>query len=70
MISTANSKRVMGLAVTTAMAGALLSGCTTNAAPPASLSANRAESALARGENTQAIKHAEAAVLAERPATR
>ena len=65
MISTANRKRVIGLAVTTAMAGALLSGCTTSAAPRADVSASRAEAALARGQNSAAIQHAEAAVLAE-----
>jgi Flp pilus assembly protein TadD len=65
MKSTANSKRVIGLAVTSAMAGALLSGCTTNAAPPASLSASQAEQALASGKHEQAVRHAEAAVLAE-----
>lgn len=65
MKRTANSKRVIGFAVTTAMAGALLSGCTTNAAPPAQLSANMAEQALAGGKHAKAITHAEAAVLAE-----
>jgi len=65
MNSTANSKRVIGLAVTTAMAGALLTGCTTSSAPPAAMSADRAEAALAHGQNPQAIRHAEAAVLAE-----
>jgi Flp pilus assembly protein TadD len=60
-----NSTRVIGLAVTTAMAGALLSGCTTQAAAPAALSASRAEAALAAGKHEQAIAHAEAAVLAE-----
>ena len=42
MNSTATSKRVIGFAVTGALAGALLSGCTTNAAPPATLSASKA----------------------------
>jgi len=65
MKSTANSKRVMAFAVTSAMAGALLSGCTTNAAPPAALSASQAQDALASGKHAQAITHAEAAVLAE-----
>jgi Flp pilus assembly protein TadD len=65
MNSTANSKRVMALAVTSAMAGALLSGCTTNAAPPAALSASQAEEALAGGKSARAVTHAEAAVLAE-----
>jgi Flp pilus assembly protein TadD len=64
-MSTANSKRVMALAVTSAMAGALLSGCTTNAAAPAALSASRAQNALASGKHEQAVGHAEAAVLAE-----
>jgi Flp pilus assembly protein TadD len=65
MYSTAKSTRVIGLAVTTALAGALLSGCTTNAAPPAALSASQAEQALAGGKTSQAIVHGEAAVLAE-----
>src|SRR6478609_7747432 len=65
MNRSANSTRVIGLAVTTAMAGALLSGCTTQAAAPAALSASRAEAALASGKHEQAIAHAEAAVLAE-----
>ena len=65
MYSTAKSTRVIGLAVTTALAGALLSGCTTNAAPPAALSASQAERALAGGKHELAVRHAEAAVLAE-----
>ena len=65
MNSTATSKRVMALAVTSAMAGALLSGCTTNAAPSAALSASQAEQALANGKHAREVAHAEAAVLAE-----
>ena len=65
MKNTATSKRVIGLAVTSAMAGVLLTGCTTNAAPPATLSAAKAEDALAGGKHDKAIAHAEAAVLAE-----
>ena len=65
MKSTANSKRVIGLAVTSALAGALLTGCTTTGAPAANLSASQAEAALADGQHRQAIAHAEAAVLAE-----
>lgn len=61
----ANSKRALGLALTTALAGALLAGCTTKAAPPAHLSANLAEKALDGGKHGKAIAHAEAAVLAE-----
>src|SRR5688572_28330221 len=65
MYSTAKSTRVIGLAVTTALAGTLLAGCTTNAAPAATASASRAEAALADGRAQQAVRHAEAAVLAE-----
>ena len=69
MDCSANSKRVIGpkiaLAVTTAIAGVLLSGCTTQSAAPANVSASRAEAALAAGKHGQAINHAEAAVLAE-----
>jgi Flp pilus assembly protein TadD len=56
---------MMGLAVTTAMAAGLLTGCATNAAPRADLSASRAEAALAKGKAQNAVEHAEAAVLAE-----
>ena len=65
MYSTAKSTRVIGLAVTTALAGTLLAGCTTGAAPAATASASRAEAALADGRAQQAVRHAEAAVLAE-----
>jgi Flp pilus assembly protein TadD len=56
---------VIGLAVTTALAGTLLASCTTNAAPAATASASRAEAALADGRAQRAVRHAEAAVLAE-----
>ena len=69
MQRSANSNRVIGpkiaWAVTTAIAGALLSGCATQTAAPASISASRAEAALAAGHHGQAISHAEAAVLAD-----
>ena len=65
MYGNANSSRVFGLAVTTAMSAALLTGCSTASAPPAALSASKAEAALARGKAAQGIAHAEAAVLAE-----
>ena len=65
MYSTAKSTRMIGFAVTTALAGTLLAGCTTNAAPPAALSASQAERALAGGQHELAVRHAEAAVLAE-----
>jgi Flp pilus assembly protein TadD len=65
MYRTANSNRVIGLAVTTAMSAALLAGCATSVAPAATASASRAEAALAHGKSEQAVRHAEAAVLAE-----
>ena len=65
MNRTANSKRMMGLAVSTAMAAGLLTGCATHPAPRAELSASRAEAALAKGKPQDAVEHAEAAVLAE-----
>jgi len=65
----ATSNRMLGTrltwAVTTAMAGALLTGCASNAAPAASLSAGQAQQAMANGRVRQAISHGEAAVLAE-----
>ena len=65
MYSTAKSTRVIGLAVTTALAGTLLAGCSTQAAPSAVTSASRAEAALADGRAEKAVRHAEAAVLAD-----
>jgi Flp pilus assembly protein TadD len=59
------NKRMIGLAVSTAMAAGLLNGCVTNAAPRADLSASRAEAALAKGKTERAIENAEAATLAE-----
>jgi Flp pilus assembly protein TadD len=71
MYRTANSHRVFGLAVTTAMAGALLSGCTTTAAPQGLASARAAAPVSARAQS-QAVSQAEAAALADprNPATR
>jgi Flp pilus assembly protein TadD len=59
------NKRMIGLAVSTAMAASLLNGCVTQPAPRADLSASRAETALAKGKTESAIEHAEAATLAE-----
>src|SRR6478735_388046 len=61
----AKSSRMIGLAVTSAMAAVLLAGCATQAAPRADLSASRAEAALAKGKTQTAVEHAEAAVLAD-----
>ncbi len=56
--------RLIGLALTTALAGITLSGCA-HSAPAATASASKAEAALAKGKYQNAIQHAEAAVLAE-----
>ncbi|WEK46063.1 MAG: SPOR domain-containing protein [Candidatus Andeanibacterium colombiense] len=60
----ARDTRLIGLALTTALAGATLTGCAASA-PLASTSASKAETALAHGNHTSAIEHAEAAVQAE-----
>ncbi len=69
MNRTVNGTRMIGpkfaWATTSAMAAALLTGCAASSAPPAHVSASRAEAALADGKHRQAIAHAEAAVLAE-----
>lgn len=56
--------RLLGLALTTALAGATLTGCAASA-PPANLSASKAEAALAKGNYSTAVEHAEAAVRAD-----
>lgn len=60
----AKHNRMISLALTTALAGAALTGCS-SAAPPAALSANKAEIAMSKGKISQAVEHAEAAVLAD-----
>lgn len=57
--------RLIGLALTTALASATLSGCAASKAPAASVSASKAENAIASGKQESAVSHAEAAVLAE-----
>lgn len=59
------STRIASLAVTTALAGVLLTGCATNAAPQAEVSAARAQEAMAEGRHDRAVRLAEDAVLAE-----
>ena len=61
---TAKSNRMLGLALTTALATVALTGCTTNVAPPAQASTAKAQEALAKGKGDKAVTHAEAAVLA------
>ena len=61
----ATHNRTIGLVATTAMAAALLGGCTAKGAERADVSASKAQTALAAGKHDSAITHAEAAVLAE-----
>lgn len=56
---------MLTLAAGTALASLALAGCATKAAPRADLSAGQAQVALSKGKVTQAIAHAEAAVLAD-----
>ena len=65
MTKIANKSRFIGLALTTALASATLAGCAGKAAPPASVSASKAQSAITKGKSTKAIRHAESAVQAE-----
>lgn len=58
-------RRLITLAASTALSATMLSACTTNPAPMAEVSAGQAQVALERGRTTEAVKHAEAAVLAE-----
>jgi Flp pilus assembly protein TadD len=60
-----SSNRVLGIAVTSALTGVLLSGCMTAKAEPANVAASRAVGALVAGKAEQAVRHAEAAVEAE-----
>ena len=55
----------LALAVTTAIAGLALAGCSTSSAPRADVSFSNAQVALQKGQTGKAIVHAEAAVLAE-----
>ncbi|MFN4019706.1 MAG: tetratricopeptide repeat protein [Erythrobacter sp.] len=55
----------LALAVTTALAGLSLAGCSTSTAPRADVSFSSAQVALQKGQTDKAIAHAEAAVLAD-----
>lgn len=55
----------LGLAVTTALASVMLTGCTTASAPPAATSFGKAQAALEKGQADRAIAYAEEAVLAQ-----
>ena len=58
------SGRLVGLALTTALSSAALAGCAASA-PPAAVSAGKAEESLAEGSYVNAIEHAEQAVMAD-----
>ncbi|QKG72028.1 SPOR domain-containing protein [Erythrobacter mangrovi] len=60
----AKTRRLVQLAVTTALATTALAGCTGKVAPSHAYSASQAEAALAKGQHDKAIANAEAAVLA------
>jgi len=59
------NKRLLGLALSTALTSVALAGCTQASADPAAYSASNAQSAFAKGENQQAIAYAEQAVQAD-----
>lgn len=56
--------RILGFALTTALASASLAGCAGKPAPGAAASADAARAALAKGKGEKAVAAAEAAVLA------
>lgn len=58
-------KRLSSLALSTVLAGTLLTGCSTNAAPEAGVSAERAAAAIQQGDRSDAIEHAERAVAGD-----
>lgn len=62
--STASKGRKIAFALTTALAGATLAGCTAKVAPEAGYSAAKASAAIESGHADKAVQHAEAAVLA------
>ena len=65
MSHNAQNKPMIALALTTALAGVALSGCSTKTAPIAGNSFEKAQTELVRGNSSKAVKHAEAAVQAE-----
>lgn len=60
----ARNKRLVQLAVTTALATTALTGCTGKVAPSHAYSAAHAEAALKKGKDEKAVRYAEEAVLA------
>lgn len=56
------NKRLLGLALSTALTSVALAGCSQASADPAAHSASNAQSAFAKGQNQQAIAFAEQAV--------
>lgn len=64
MTATANTGRLIRLAVTTTLASATLASCVGKVAPAAQVSSEAAKASLARGKGDKAVAYAEAAVLA------
>ena len=65
MYATQKRNPIIGLGVTTAMTAIMLSGCASNPAPQANVSAAQAQQAIANGEQNLAVQAAEAAVTAD-----
>lgn len=59
------NKRLLGLALSTALTSVTLAGCSQASADPAAYSASNAQNAFAKGQNQQAIAYAEQAVQAD-----
>lgn len=62
---TSPNKRLLGLALTTALTSITLAGCSSAPSDSAAFSAAQAESAVAKGQNAQAVAYAETAVQAD-----
>ncbi|MEP4785205.1 MAG: SPOR domain-containing protein, partial [Erythrobacter sp.] len=65
MSKTTRNKPMIGLAITTALAGVALSGCSTITSPFAGKSVGKAQSAVASSDAREGVSLAEAAVQAE-----
>ena len=63
MTRNANRTRLIGLTLATALGSTALTGCTTASAPKANVTANRAETALQKGDVGKAVDLAEQAAM-------
>jgi len=59
------NKRLLGLALSTALTSVALAGCSSASADPVAFSASSAQSAMAKGQNGKAVAMAEATVQAD-----